>query len=66
MLMGFVSVDREGSFSIDGDLRVLFSVMLMIRMQLIDHSGIVLAKALTIAIRYSAVRRQFKNTSGSK
>lgn len=61
-----VSVDKEGTFSIESDPRVLYSVMMGIRMQLIDHSGIVLGKALTIAIRYSACRRQFRNTSGSK
>ncbi len=57
MLMRFVSVDKEGTFSIEGDTRILYAVMMNIRMQLIDHSGISLAKALTIAIRYSAVRR---------
>ena len=66
MLMRQVSVDKEGTFSIESDPRVLYSVMMGIRLQLIDHSGITLAKALTIAIRYSACRRQFKNTSGSK
>lgn len=31
MLMRFVSVDKEGSFSIEGDLRALYSVMMDIR-----------------------------------
>lgn len=66
MLMRQVSVDKEGTFSIESDPRILFSVMMSIRLQLIDHSGMVLAKALNIAIRYSACRRQFRNTSGSK
>lgn len=66
MLMRFCSVDEEGTFSLEGDPRILYAVMMNIRMQLIDHSGIVMAKSLQIAIRYSAVRRQFKNTSGSK
>jgi acyl-CoA oxidase len=57
MLMRFVSVDEEGSFSIEGDTRILYAVMMNIRMQLIDHAGIALAKGLTIGIRYSAVRR---------
>jgi len=57
LLQRFVSVDEEGTFSIEGDTRILYAVMMNIRMQLIDHSGIVLAKALTIAIRYSCVRR---------
>ena len=35
MPMKFVSVDREGTFSIEGDTRVLYSVMMDIRTQLI-------------------------------
>ena len=35
MPMKYISVNREGEFSIEGDLRVLFSVMLNIRVQLI-------------------------------
>jgi acyl-CoA oxidase len=66
MLMKFVSVDKEGTFSIEGDLRSLYSVMMDIRVQLIQHSGSHLYKAALIALRYSAVRRQFKNTQGSK
>jgi acyl-CoA oxidase len=46
MLMRFVSVDEEGGFSIEGDTRILYAVMMNIRMQLIDHSGVVLSKAL--------------------
>jgi acyl-CoA oxidase len=57
MLMRFASVDEEGTFSIEGDTRILYAVMMNIRMQLIFHSSFAIAKALTIAIRYSAVRR---------
>jgi hypothetical protein len=35
MLQRFISVDREGAVSIQGDLRVLYSTMLMIRVMLI-------------------------------
>jgi acyl-CoA oxidase len=35
MLMKYVSVDREGNFQIEGDTRVLYSVMMDIRVQLI-------------------------------
>lgn len=66
MPMKYVSVDKEGSFGIEGDMRVLYSVMMDIRTQLIQHSGTMLLRALTIGMRYSACRRQFKNTSGSK
>jgi acyl-CoA oxidase len=64
--MRFVSVDREGTFSIEGDMRALYSVMMDIRTQLVQHSGFMLLRALVIGIRYSVMRRQFKNTSGSR
>jgi acyl-CoA oxidase len=57
MLQRFISVDREGAVSIQGDLRVLYSTMLMIRVMLITNAKFYMAGALTIAIRYSAVRR---------
>lgn len=57
MLSKFVSVDREGSFSIEGDLRVLYATMMGIRSMLIEQAPYQLSVALTIAIRYSCVRR---------
>ena len=66
LFMKYTRVDKEGNFSIEGDTRVLYSVMMNIRTQLIWHAGWALAHALTIGIRYSCVRRQFKNTQGSK
>jgi len=66
MMMKYTKVDKNGDFSIEGDTRVLYSVMMNIRTQLIYQSGGDLAKALTIALRYSCIRRQFKNTTGSK
>jgi alkylation response protein AidB-like acyl-CoA dehydrogenase len=66
MLSKFVSVDREGSFSIEGDLRALYATMMGIRTLLIEQGPYTSTMATTIAIRYSAVRRQFANTPGSK
>jgi acyl-CoA oxidase len=66
MLSKFVSIDREGSFSIEGDLRVLYATMMGIRTLLIEQSPYTSHIATNIAIRYSAVRRQFNNTPGSK
>ena len=40
---------------------MLYSVMMDIRLQLVQHSGISLARAVLITLRYSAVRRQFKS-----
>ena len=66
MLMKYTRVDRQGNFSVEGDMRVLYSVMMDIRLQLLLGSSKVLFKGLLIGGRYSAVRRQFKNTQGSR
>jgi len=66
MLQKYVSVDREGEFSIEGDLRILYSTMMSIRRMIIEGAPYYLSKACLIGIRYSCVRRQFKNTTGSK
>ena len=66
MLMKYVSVDREGDFGIEGDLRVMYTTMMAVRKQIVLGSSYQLSKGLMIAMRYSCVRRQFKNTAGSK
>ena len=35
MLMKFVKLTKEGEFSIEGDLRVLYSIMMFIRVHLV-------------------------------
>jgi acyl-CoA oxidase len=59
-------VDREGSVEMNGDMRALYTTMMMIRYTLIYTSKISYSQALLIALRYSVVRRQFKNISGQK
>lgn len=59
MLMKFTKVDREGNFKVDGDLRILYSVMMSIRTWIVYASSVHLAEALTISLRYATVRRQF-------
>ena len=66
MLMRFCHVDREGKFEVRGDIRVLYSTMLYIRVMLIKTSAKFLFNALTIALRYAAVRRQFSTLPDSK
>jgi hypothetical protein len=55
--MKFVEVDREGNFKVKGDLRVLYSIMVGIRVHISIDSPMYLAKALTIGIRYGVLRR---------
>ena len=57
MLQKYVSVDREGGFGIEGDLRVMYATMMAVRMMLIEGCAFDLARGLTIGIRYSCVRR---------
>jgi len=66
MLMKYTKVDRDGSFSVEGDTRALYSVMMSIRMMMFRHSAGYVLRGCLIALRYSVCRRQFKNTEGSK
>ena len=64
MLQRFMKVDRDGSVSIEGDLRILYSTMVTTRTYMLSAARQYFGKALTIALRYSVCRRQFKNISG--
>lgn len=66
LLSRYLKVDRDGTFSIEGDLRILYSSMMYIRVQLVTTSRLLLIAGLLPAIRYSLVRRQFNNISGQK
>mmetsp|Transcript_10859 Transcript_10859/g.16486 ORF Transcript_10859/g.16486 Transcript_10859/m.16486 type:complete len:112 (+) Transcript_10859:352-687(+) len=66
MLSRFMSVDREGGVSIDGDMRILYSTMLRTRVELVLGTKYLLLASILVATRYSVVRRQFKNISGVK
>jgi len=59
MLMKYTKVDRDGKFSLDGDLRALYSVMMAIRVGIVVGSSQMLQRGVLIALRYSSVRRQF-------
>ena len=61
LLQRYLIVDRDGSVSFDGDIRMLYSVMLFVRNHLVACSKYNFAMGLTIGIRYSLVRRQFRN-----
>jgi len=47
-------------------MRMMYSVMLNTRVELMTLSRLALGLTSTIAVRYSAVRRQFKNISGQE
>jgi len=66
LLMKYVKVTKEGEFSVKGDLRVLYAAMLDWRVFIPFGAGKLLQQSCLIALRYSVVRRQFRNTEGSK
>jgi len=66
LLMRYVAVDRQGNFKKKGDLRNLYSVLLATRVLIVCETSHYLAKALTIGIRYSVVRRQFTSVDDDK
>ena len=47
-------------------MRILYTVMMFIRVQIIGGAGIYLGMGLTIAARYAVVRRQFSTQEGYK
>ena len=66
MLMGLCEVNKEGEFTLKGDPRVLYSVMMYIRMLIIKECGNITMCSAQIAMRYAAVRRQFSTQVGNK
>ena len=66
MLMRLCEVSKEGKFSRTGDPRVLYSVMMYIRMLIIRDCGNYSMAGSLIGLRYLAVRRQFKTYKDTK
>lgn len=66
MLKRFISVDEEGCVSMHGDPKVLYSTMVLIRCHIVTGAKHYHLFPLTIGLRYSAIRRQFRNISGQK
>ncbi|CEF68975.1 Peroxisomal acyl-coenzyme A oxidase 2 [Strongyloides ratti] len=58
MLMKHVKVDREGNFTKPVHDKVSYSTMLYVRAVIINLVGEGLGKAVTIGVRYSAIRKQ--------
>lgn len=59
--MGLAEVTREGQYvkkGGSGSEKVLYGAMLDVRAGLVEKAAITLARAVTIAVRYSAVRKQ--------
>lgn len=67
MLSGFAQVSGAGEYSKQaGAEKVAYGVMLDVRARIIANSAYVLARTLTITIRYSFVRKQGFSSSGKE
>ncbi|CAG5122878.1 unnamed protein product [Candidula unifasciata] len=65
MLMRYSQVLEDGTFVSPKNDRLLYGSMTLIRSQIVGGCGRSLAKAVTIAVRYSAVRRQSEISAGA-
>jgi acyl-CoA oxidase len=66
LLMKYCKVDKEGKLSLHGDPRLLYTVMLGMRMWIVSFVWRLSANASIIAGRYAVTRRQFSNLPGEK
>ncbi|CAM4852807.1 unnamed protein product [Rotaria socialis] len=66
MLTKLAYVDEQGTFHRLADPRLLYGAMLATRVNLCAFFALLLARAVTIAVRYSAVRRQGQTPSGKE
>ena len=57
MLARFSRVDDEGNFEVLGDLRVLYTCMMMVRLHIVRYAAFCLLRSLKVAVRYACVRR---------
>ena len=60
LLNRYTKVDKEGKVSHHGDPRVGYYTLLFNRFIILDEAKEFLSQALTVSLRYSAYRRQFK------
>lgn len=60
MLMKYAKVTKAGEFKIVGDEKALYGIMMSVRLIIAGFSPRFLAHGLTVALRYSIVRTQFK------
>ncbi|KAI8917510.1 acyl-CoA dehydrogenase/oxidase [Powellomyces hirtus] len=66
MLMRFARVEPDGTYVRPPSSKLSYGTMVMVRANIVDNAATNLARATTIATRYSAVRRQFTNPEASK
>jgi len=66
MLMKWAKVDRDGKFTQSPSIQLSYGALIGGRVSITSNAGVAARKALTIAIRYSAIRRQFLSDEPEK
>ncbi|KAJ3023886.1 hypothetical protein HKX48_000072 [Thoreauomyces humboldtii] len=66
MLMRYARVEADGTYVRPPSSKLSYGTMVFVRANIVSNSARNLARASTIATRYSAVRRQFVNQEASK
>jgi acyl-CoA oxidase len=61
LLNRYIDVSEDGSFKRTGHPAVVYGTMTYVRANIIMHARLVMARAVTVAVRYSAIRRQFRD-----
>ncbi len=61
MLSRFIGVQKSGKLKYNGNQKIIFSAMMMMRKILTGNSPKLYAQGIIIAARYSMIRKQFKN-----
>eukprot|EP00475_Leptophrys_vorax_P021923 TRINITY_DN2979_c0_g1_i2.p1 TRINITY_DN2979_c0_g1~~TRINITY_DN2979_c0_g1_i2.p1 ORF type:complete len:685 (-),score=208.09 TRINITY_DN2979_c0_g1_i2:62-1846(-) len=59
MLMRHAKVDRQGNYTKPPHAKIGYATMVLIRASIVGEGSYFLAKAVTIATRYSVIRQQF-------
>ncbi|KAE8213277.1 hypothetical protein CF327_g3188 [Tilletia walkeri] len=65
MFMKHSQVSKDGVYTKPPSAKMSYLGMMFIRSQMIDRCGWMLSRGITIAIRYSSVRRQFRDPDSS-
>jgi acyl-CoA oxidase len=66
MLMKYHKVSKEGKYEVIGDEKITYATMLKTRGFIPTAVFFSLSKAVTIIMRYSLYRKQFKDTKGNE
>jgi len=64
LLAKYISVERDGSFVVKGNLLIFYGGMMVIRQTIVTTMSKIICLSVLIALRYSMIRTQFKGPQG--